>query len=88
MGRPENEGQVEGIKLIHGKENLLGVPIGSGVNLEEIWGELLKKVKKKLNPSQKRTMELVLENDMSYQEAASEMCCSVGTVMSSSFQSI
>ncbi len=46
---------------------------------------LFKKVKKKLNPSQKRTMELVLENDMSYQEAASEMCCSVGTVMSRLF---
>ena len=47
--------------------------------------KIFKKIKKKLNPAQAKTVELVLEEEMTYKEAAKAMKCSVGTVMSRLF---
>ena len=47
--------------------------------------EIFKKVKKKLNTGQEETMRLVLEEEMTYEEAARQMKCSIGTVMSRLF---
>ena len=46
---------------------------------------IFNKIKNKLSPTQVKTMELVLEKEMTYQEAAKEMNCSVGTIMSRLF---
>ena len=58
VSKEENAGEIEGIKLIKGNEKLLGVPIGSGVNLELVWGDLLSKVRKKLNFWRSRDLTL------------------------------
>ena len=42
-------------------------------------------VKKELNPVQRQVVKLVLEEEMTYQEAAKAMNCSVGTIMSRLF---
>jgi len=46
---------------------------------------VLRKVKKSLRPHHKRVIELVIEQELSYAEAAKEMGCPVGTIMSRLF---
>jgi len=46
---------------------------------------VLRKVKKSLRPHHKRVIELVVEKELSYSEAAEEMNCPVGTIMSRLF---
>jgi RNA polymerase sigma-70 factor (ECF subfamily) len=51
----------------------------------KILGKVLTKLKNRLNPEQKTVVELIVEQEMSYAEAAKVMKCSIGTIMSRLF---
>ena len=57
-------------EMLVGKENL------------DHYGTILKEVKESLKPNHRRVIELVVEEELTYAEAAKAMKCPLGTIMS------
>jgi len=60
-------------EMLLGKENL------------DHYGAIIKKVKKLLKPNHRRVIELIVEEELTYAEAAKVMDCPLGTIMSRLF---
>jgi RNA polymerase sigma-70 factor (ECF subfamily) len=75
---------IQGNVILYSSEGLPGSNLEREEERDHL-NKILKKVKNRLSPVQTEIIELVLEQEMTYQEAAKEIKCSVGTVMSRLF---